>query len=175
MYSSGVQNFPDTFGFGTNKFHPPSVQGTMVIVKHTAVKLLQKSDAWVPTDTSESVIPLLAPCKHMPDSGTNVADMLAFSLIPKDSLPQKTPMLNSQLIYQETIMTVYQKIQYGRVRSNNRALVQLLTIPNVSLNNAMAAHNSAVYTTSVFTTDDHEIYHNAISLNEISILSLIFS
>jgi hypothetical protein len=104
-----VQYFPNTFGFGTNKFHPPSVQGTMVIVKHTAVKLLHKSDVCVPVDTSESVLPLLAPRKHTPNSGTNVADMLAFSLIAKDSLPQKTLMLNSQLIHQETIMTVTKK------------------------------------------------------------------
>jgi len=39
LYSSGVQNFPNTFAFGTNKFHPPCVQGTMALVKHTAVKL----------------------------------------------------------------------------------------------------------------------------------------
>ena len=81
----------------------------MALVKYTAVKLLHKSNIWVPTDTSESVVPL----KHhayiyiyMPNSGTNVAEMLAFTLISKDSLPQKTPVLNSQLIHQETIMTV---------------------------------------------------------------------
>jgi hypothetical protein len=43
---------------------------------------------------------------YMPNTGTNVAGMLAFTLISKDSLPQKTPVLNSQLIHQETIMTV---------------------------------------------------------------------
>jgi hypothetical protein len=34
----------------------------MALVKYTAVKLLHKSNVWVPTDTSESVAPLLAPC-----------------------------------------------------------------------------------------------------------------
>jgi peptidyl-tRNA hydrolase len=78
----------------------------MALVKYTAVKLLHKSNVWVPTDISESVVPLLAPCIYMPNSGTNVAEMFAFTLISKDSLPQKTPVLNSQLIHQETIMTV---------------------------------------------------------------------
>jgi peptidyl-tRNA hydrolase len=76
----------------------------MALVQHTAVKLIHKSNVWVPTDTSESVVLLLAPCKYMTNSGTNVADMLAFTLISKDSLPQ-TP-VNSHLIHQETIMTV---------------------------------------------------------------------
>jgi hypothetical protein len=78
----------------------------MAPVKHTAVKLLHKSNVWVPTDTSDSVAPLLAPCIYMTNSGTNVADMLAVTLISKDSLSQKNPVLNSQLIHQETIMTV---------------------------------------------------------------------
>jgi len=41
----------------------------------------------------------------MPNTGTNMADILAFTLISKDSLP-KTPVLNSQVIHQETIVTV---------------------------------------------------------------------
>jgi hypothetical protein len=93
----------------------------------------------------------------MPNIDTNGADRLVFSLTAKDSLPQKALILNSQLIHQETIVTVYKKIQYGRVRSNDRALVQLLIIPNISLNYAMAPHNSAVHTTSIFTTEGHEI------------------
>ena len=53
----------------------------MALVKYTAVKLLHKSNVWIPTDTSESVVPLLAPYIYIPNSGTNVAEMLAFTLI----------------------------------------------------------------------------------------------
>jgi hypothetical protein len=115
------RTFPNTFGFGTKKFHPSCVQGTKVLVKYTAVKLLHKSNVCVPT---ESVVSLLPPCKPMLNSHTNVADMVAFTLTPKNSLPQKTLMLNLQLIHQETIMTAYQKIKYDRVRSKDGALVQ---------------------------------------------------